>query len=169
MHDVREKMVVLAVNLEGMHDHGDWPIGHVIERESSTPLLPQLAEKLADPDVEVWVARDVWNPGGRGKIRTDDYLLCSLTAISPEKWRRALEEARVCQNADHSGRGSAEVTLKSGPRRVCEVSPHMHFATTVWGAALPSHLERPMLLQRARDRLTPLHGFLSQRVAGGHD
>lgn len=164
-HDLHREVVVLAVNLEGMADAGDWPIGRVIERERSAPLLPALAAESSSREVEAWVGRDVWNPGGRGKIRTDDFLDCLLEAVSRESWLRALEEARACQNQSLTGRGTLEVLLKKGVPRVCEVSPHMYFAIPLWRSSLPAITERSQALASARQKLEPLHEFLSERAS----
>jgi hypothetical protein len=164
-HDLQESRVVLTVNLEGMADGDDWPIGHLLDNERSDPQLPALATDCS-PDIEFWIGRDVWNPGGRGKIATHDFLDEPLIALSTAKWLRAIDEARASQNEAGSGRGSLEVLLKKGERRVCEVSPHLHFAITLWGSALPSLEERKRLLQTAREKLEPLHAFLVARVRG---
>ena len=163
-HDLHQSRAILAVNLEGMSDESEWPIGRVIERERSDPQLPALATQSAN-EIEAWVGRDVWNPGGRGKIRTDDFLDCSLKSVSDEKWSRALAEARSSQNATRSGRGSLNVLLKKGTHRVCEVSPHMYFAIALWGSTLPANLARANLIGAARSKLAPLHDFLSRRAA----
>jgi len=69
------------VNLEGMADESRWPIGRVLERERAEPILPGLAA-AASNQIEVWVGRDVWNPGGRGKIATHDFLDCALPTVT---------------------------------------------------------------------------------------
>src|SRR5438034_713766 len=42
-HDLHEHRVVLAVNLEGMADAEEWPIGRVIARELDEPQLSTIA------------------------------------------------------------------------------------------------------------------------------
>jgi hypothetical protein len=164
-HDLQESRVVLTVNLEGMADGDDWPIGRFLNNERSDPQLPALATQCS-PDIEFWIGRDVWNPGGRGKIATHDFLDEPFLALSTAKWLRAVDEARASQNEDGTGRGSLEVLLKKGVRRVCEVSPHLHFALPLWGSTLPSLDERKRTLQAAREKLEPLHAFLLARVQG---
>ena len=163
-HDLHQSRAVLAVNLEGMADGADWPIGRLIERERAEPLLPALAAEAAS-DVEVWVGRDVWNPGGRGKIRTDDFLDSSVGAISKETWLRALNEAASSQNETGTGRGTLDVLLKKGVRRVCEVSPHLYFAVALWGSGLPTRPERTDRVLSVRSKLEPMHEFLRNRAS----
>jgi hypothetical protein len=44
-HDLHEHRVMLAVNLEGMADAEEWPIGRVIARELGEPHLPTIARQ----------------------------------------------------------------------------------------------------------------------------
>src|SRR5437762_8577746 len=163
-HDRPQSRVILAVNLEGMSDGDAWPIGQLIERERADPRFPALAAQSPN-DIEVWLGRDVWNPGGQGKIATDDFLDCPINSVTKEKWLRALEEARSAQNATRDGRGTLEVLLKKGQKRVCTVSPHIHFLVPLWGSSLPAAPQRAQLISSARQKLEPIHAFLSGRVA----
>ena len=159
-HDLDEGATVLAVNLEGMGDAGRWPIGRLIERERSSPMLPTLAA-ASSPTVEAWLGREVWNPSGQGKIRTDTFLDCAITAVSTEKWT-AVEEARGSQNAMHDGRGTLKVHLKTkNTDRLCEVSPHVQFTVVLWGSQLPDLDGRRTAGLSARGNLEPLHEFVS--------
>ncbi|MDQ2935311.1 MAG: hypothetical protein M3R49_10125 [Chloroflexota bacterium] len=163
-HDRPQSRVVLAVNLEGMADGDAWPIGQVIEKECADPQLPALALQSAT-EIEVWLGRDVWNPSGQGKIGSDDFVACAINLLTKDKWLRAVEEARSSQNPTHDGRGTREVLLKKGVKRVCDVSPHLQFVLALWGSSLPGGPERTERVTSARRKLEPIHAFLLRTSA----
>jgi hypothetical protein len=162
-HDRPQSRVILAVNLEGMLDGAAWPIGQLIERELGDPWFPALAAQSPN-DIEVWLGRDVWNPGGQGKVHTDDFLDCPINSVTNEKWVRALDEARSAQNATRDGRGAVDFLLKKGVKRLCEVSPHIQFIVPLWGSSLPAGPQRAEQVTSARKELEPIRAFLLART-----
>lgn len=98
------------------------------------------------------------------RLRTDDFLDGRLQSVSREAWLRAIEGARSSQNAAGTGRGTLDVLRKKGVRRVCEVSPHIHFAVALWGSSLPPNPDRGEWVSLARSKLEPLHDFRFQEV-----
>jgi hypothetical protein len=156
--------VILAVNLEGMSDGDAWPIGQLIERERADPQFPALAAQ-SPKDIEVWLGRDIWNPGGQGKIHTDDFLDGAINSVTKDTWIRALDGARSAQNAKGDGRGAVDFLLKKGVKRVCEVSPHIQFIVPLWGSSLPASPQRAERVTSARRQLEPIRAFLQARTA----
>jgi mannose-6-phosphate isomerase-like protein (cupin superfamily) len=125
-----ENAAYVAVNLEGMKYDG-WPIARFIEREFRHPRLFEVVRQLAAPEsIQMIFHRDAWQVSSRPAIEERHIGLSgrALAEIDPEGWKRTLQEAYDCLDADrgHRHRARQMVTTKSG-RVELSVSPHLKF------------------------------------------
>jgi hypothetical protein len=162
-----ENAAYVAVNLEGLKYDG-WPIARFIEREFRHPRLFEVARQLAAPQsIQMIFHRDAWQVSSRPAIEERHIGLSghALTEIQPEGWKRTLQEAYDCLDADrgHRHRGRQMVTKKSG-RVELSVSPHLQFRQRISASAEAERDWRP-LLRRATDALQPLYDYVKEQSA----
>ena len=162
-----ENTAFLGVNLEGLKYDG-WPIARFIEREFRHPRLFEVVRQLSVPEsIQLIFHRDAWRFASRPAIEERHIGLSdrTLTEIDPEGWKRTLQEAYDCLDADegHRRRGRQMVTTKSG-RVELSVSPHLQFRHRISDAAEEQRDWIPRL-RRAREALQPLYTFMQEQSA----
>ena len=164
---LRENVAYVAVNLEGKKYDG-WPIARFIEREFRRPRLFEVVRQVASPEsTELIVHRDAWRFASRPNIEERHIGLSerALIDIDPDGWKKTLEEAYQCLDANqgHRHRGRQMVTTQSG-RVELPVSPHLQFRRRISEAA-DAQREWALLLRRARIDLQPLYDFVKEQSA----
>lgn len=156
----------VGVNLEGMKYDG-WPITRLIERELAHPTLLQMRDLHPDTAlVSLTWSRDAWQASARlpideREIGGGPILLADLTT---EMWLAMLREAYTCLDPErnHRGRVLQTVTLKRGPIKRW-VSPHLHFACTLWQGPTPKAPDAEALMARGAKVLKPVYEFVRDR------
>lgn len=160
-----ENAAYVAVNLEGLK-YDCWPVARFIEREFRHPRLFEVARQLAAPQsIQMIFHRDAWQVSSRPAIE-ERYIGLSgraLTELQPEGWKRTLQEAYDCLDAErgHRHRGRQVVTTKSG-RVELPVSPHLQFRQQISDAAETQRDWAPRL-RRAREALQPLYDYVKEQ------
>jgi hypothetical protein len=162
-----ENAAYVGVNLEGLTYDG-WPIARFIEREFRHPRLFEVVKQLPVPEaIELIVHRDAWRFASRPAIEEKHVGLSGrvLTAIDSEGWKRTLQEAYECLDANrgHRGRGRQIVTTKSGKVEM-SVSPHLQFRQRISEAA-EAHQDWTSRVRRGREALQPLYTFVKEQSA----
>ena len=161
-----ENAAYVAVNLEGLKYDG-WPIARFIEREFRHTRLFEVARQLAAPEsIQMIFHRDAWRFASRPAIEERHIGLSgrALTEIDPEGWKRTLQEAYDCLDAErgHRHRGRQMVTTKSG-RVELSVSPHLQFRQRISDAA-EAQREWTSRLRGAQEVLQPLYTFVKEQA-----
>jgi hypothetical protein len=160
-----ENAAYVGVNLEGLKYDG-WPIARFIEREFRHPRLFDVVRTLDAPgDVQMIFHRDAWRFASRPAIEERHIGLSgrALPEIDPEGWKRTLQEAYDCLDAErgYRHRGRQVVTVKSG-RVELSVSPHLQFRKRISNAAEDQRAwGTPLLL--AKEVLQPLYDYVKQQ------
>ncbi len=156
----------LGVNLEGMK-YKNWPISTFLKEELDNPRLPSLTKITGANKIHIRLYRDAWQyqnrPPIKERIEGSDSLLSELTE---PVWRKMLNEAYNCLNANkkHRGRAKQKVTLiSSGEEKEMEVSPHLNIYTHAWSSIPISEEDAKSKLHEAFSRLNPLYDFVKER------
>jgi len=112
--------------------------------------------------------RDAWQVSSRPAIEERHIGLSgrALTEIQPEGWKRTLQEAYDCLDAErgHRHRGRQMVTTKSGRVVELSVSPHLQFRQQISDAAEAQHEWAPQL-RRAREAVQSLYDYVKEQSA----
>lgn len=162
-----ENAAYVGVNLEGLKYDG-WPIARFIEREFRHARLFEVIQQLTAPEsIQMIFHRDAWRFASRPAIEERHIGLSgrALAEIDPDAWKRTLQEAYDCLDAEreYRHRGRQMVTTKSGKVEL-SVSPHLQFRQRISDAAEGQRDWLPRV-KRAREALQPLYIFVKEQSA----
>ena len=163
-----KQMAYAGVNLEGKVYDG-WPVARFLERERAGSRLEAATAAVRDPTrIEVIWYRDAWQVVARlpiveRLIGSSPHLLHTLT---PDAWRRMLDEAYECLDAarGHRGRGQQVVTTTAGNRRTLTVSPHFQVRQAFWPRDPDSVDGWRAGLDETMTNLRPLHRWVAEQA-----
>jgi hypothetical protein len=117
-----------GINLEGKK-YLDWPILRFIERELMNNDILKLLKSLNNDRIMIGLYRDAWQVRTRLDIEEKIISGNEIKAIEIDlfQWEKMLKESLECldNRKKYRGRASQIVTLKSGEKRMMQVSPHL--------------------------------------------
>ena len=167
--------VSLGVNLEGMKYQNkdklkEWPITNLLLNEAKRAKLLSLTSISRAHDIQVKMTRDAWQAASRPPIAECNIAPegLMLSELTQEIWTNIINESLGCLNEKqgYKGRGSQVISrIKSGDKKLMDVSPHLGFRITVTNDT-PQSVDKFLDdLKAAQNILMPLYKFALERVA----